>query len=125
MYIVDPLDLSQFRVQQGDQSLFAKPRRRRQYKVRCWFLKGPIPGDWLHRAAILPGRALHVALALWYLAGLEKRQNVRITARVLDRFGVSRYAGRRGLAALEYAGLVNVKRHKGRCPIVTLLGGRA
>ena len=120
-----PLDIDQFRVQQGDQLLFGKVKRQPRYKGRRWFLKGPIPGDWLHRAAILPGRALHVALALWYLAGLERRQHVKITWRVLDRFGVSPYAGRRGLAALECAGLVNVERHTGRCPVVTLLVSRA
>jgi hypothetical protein len=35
--------------------------------------------------------------------------------------GVERDAARRGLAALEKASLVQVERHVGRCPRVTLL----
>ena len=116
------LDIDQFRVQQGDQLLFGKVKRRpRQGKARRWFLKGPVPGEWLHRAAVLPGHALHVALAIWYLVGIENRREVRITRRVFDRLGVSPSAGRRGLDALERAGLVNVERHTGRCPTVTVL----
>ena len=67
------------------------------------------------------GRALHVALALWYLAGLENRNTVKPTWAVWRRFGVSPDASRRGLAALEAAGLVAVERHRGRCPLVTIL----
>ena len=37
------------------------PRHRQGEK----FLKGPIPWDWLTKAAQLPGHALHVALVLW------------------------------------------------------------
>ena len=74
----------------------------------------------MHQAAILPARALHVALAVWYLAGLEKDWQVKLTWSVLARFGLSAYTGRRGLAALELAGLVTVERRPGCCPVVTI-----
>ena len=32
------------------------------------YLGGPIPAGWLGRAAGLPGRALHLGIALWFAA---------------------------------------------------------
>lgn len=63
---------------------------------------------------------MHVALAVWHLSDLEKRDEVTLTWRVLDRFGVTPDAGARGLTVLEKAGLVSVQRHRGRCPVVTI-----
>ena len=83
-------------------------------------VKGPIPGEWVSRAAKLPGRVLHVGLALWFLAGMEKCRTVKPTWRIWRRFSVSPDTGRRGLAELERAGLVSVDRHPGRCPLVTI-----
>ena len=85
------------------------------------FLKGPIPLRWLMVAASQPGKALPVAIALWYLAGLKRSRTVALSISSLTDFGVGRLAGYRGLAALEQAGLVSVVRHAGRKPIVTLL----
>jgi len=118
---MQPFDLDQFRVKRNGELRPAESKRPPRHKAGEWFLKGPIPGEWLHRAAKLPGHALHVALALWYLAGLEKCRQVKPTWRVFARFGVSPDSGRRGLAALEGAGLVAVDRHPGRCPVVTIL----
>lgn len=115
-----PLDLERFRARPNGEFPPATRKRAPRHKAGEWFLKGPIPGEWLHRAAALPGRALHVALAVWYLAGMEKSRQVRLTWAVFARFGVTPDAGRRGLAALEGAGLVAVDRHPGRCPVVTI-----
>jgi len=93
-----------------------RPRRRQS----GWFVKGPIPGEWLSRAARLPGKALHVGLAVWYQFGLSKAWPVVLTGRVLERFGVRPDAGRRGLRQLEGDKLVSVNRHPGRCPRVTV-----
>ena len=96
----------------------ATPRCRRGER----FLKGPIPWPWLARAARQPGKALQVALALWLWAGITKCGVVALSLSRLDAdVGVSRDAGRRGLEALEAAGLVSVERHAGRKPVVTLL----
>ena len=85
------------------------------------FLEGPIPLIWFIKAAKLPGKALHVALALWYLAGLENSGEVYLSNRLINIFGVERHAGYRALKALEGAGLVSVQRHQGLSPRVTIL----
>jgi len=85
------------------------------------FLKGPIPLNWLGKAAKQSGKALHVGIALWFLSGLKRSQRVALSQSILSLFGVSRYSGYRGLTELEKAGLVSVVRHPGRNPIVTIL----
>jgi hypothetical protein len=84
------------------------------------FLRGPVPLAWLHRAADLPGKALAVGLALWFLRGVQKRRTVRLTRRTLRRLGVGRKPGYLGLKNLEGAGLVRVRRQKGKSPVVTI-----
>jgi hypothetical protein len=85
------------------------------------FLKGPVPLAWLSRAAGLPGKALAVALALWYAAGLTKGATVLLSRRLLRLFHVGRHAAGCALVNLERSGLVSVERGRGRCPRVTLL----
>ena len=87
------------------------------------FLKGPIPWPWLSQAGRLQGHALHVGIALWFLAGLKKVGTVTLSSSVLEDLGVSRFSGYRALQALESAGLISVDRHTGRNPLVTILNG--
>jgi len=89
------------------------------------FLKGPIPLSWLSVAANQAGKALHVGLACWFLAGIKRSRTIALSAPALASFGTDRYAGYRGLKALERAGLVSVVRHPGRLPVVTILDGPA
>src|SRR5688572_17728814 len=73
------------------------------------YLGGPIPLGWLSRAAALPGKALHVALALWFDASVRKPKSAVVQPRrvTLDRFGAGcRRTLYRSLKALERAGLV-------------------
>jgi DNA-binding transcriptional ArsR family regulator len=84
------------------------------------FLRGPIPWDWLERAATQSGKALEVGLSLRYLAGLTKRMTVRLCQSRVG-FGLSEQAARRGLRGLEVAGLVSVMRKPGSALIVTLV----
>ena len=86
------------------------------------FLRGPIPRNRLQVAMGLPGHALHVGLALWHQAFLcGGGAVVSHSATSMQKWGVSRYSARRGLAALERAGLVAVDRHTGRKAVVTIL----
>ncbi len=87
------------------------------------FLKGPIPWQWLTKAAQQPGRALHVGVALWFWSGIKKSGQVALSISRLSTLGVNRFAAYRGLAALERVGLVAVQRQKGRKPVVTILEG--
>jgi hypothetical protein len=85
------------------------------------FLKGPIPWSWITKAASLGGHALHVAVAIWFLAGIKKNGRIALSNSVLEDLRVSRFSGYRALHALESAGLISVGRHTGRNPVVTIL----
>ena len=85
------------------------------------FLQGPIPLPWLERAGKLPGKTLHVALTVWFRAGVARKRNVRLSYVDLAGLGCKPEAGRRALRALEAAGLVKVDRASGRSPEVTIL----
>jgi hypothetical protein len=98
--------------------------RSTRHRLRCPFLKGPIPLWWLQRAAIAgrQGAALKVAIALWFQFGLQRdRGVVKLRSALLRDLGVLRHAGYRGLAVLESAGLVAIARAPGRLPEVTLI----
>jgi hypothetical protein len=93
------------------------PRHRKGQK----FLRGPIPLSWLSAACRLGGKAVHVGLAIWFKAGLTRSREVPLSLSQGAEFGFDRFAGSRGLVALEQAGLVSVNRAPGRKPIVTIL----
>jgi hypothetical protein len=85
------------------------------------FLKGPIPLSWLTRAANLRGKAVHVALALWFQAGVERSATIKLNLSRLQAFGVERSAGSRALTMLAACRLVVVRQRPGCAPIVTIL----
>jgi len=102
----------------AEQPSHRPPRHRSGEK----FLKGPIPWNWLTKAAQQPGKALHVAFTLWFWAGIERRRDVFLSlSRAARELGTSRSAMSRGLKFLEHAALVSVQRQSGRKPKVTLL----
>ncbi|MEA3275513.1 MAG: hypothetical protein U9Q81_09555 [Pseudomonadota bacterium] len=84
--------------------------------------------DWLCAASQASGHGsgFKVAIALWYLSGLNRQsKTVKLRGSVLREMGIERHAGYRGLVALEKAGLVSVGRHSGQSPVVTLLSAGA
>jgi hypothetical protein len=88
------------------------------------FLRGPIPMNWLTAAsrASRKGCGFKVSIAIWYLSGLNRQaRTIKLAGSVLRDMGVKRHASYRGLAALEDAKLIEVIRHPGRSPIVTIL----
>lgn len=105
----------------GARPVVAPSKKPPRHKPGEKFVKGPIPLRWLATAASQPGKALHVAMALWFLVGLRRNRTVALSGALLSTFGVSRYAGYRGLKVLERAGLVSVIRCQGRLPTVELL----
>jgi hypothetical protein len=105
------------RLSAESQKRLREHRRSRQ----SHFVAGPLPIAWLAKAQGLGGSALAVGLACWFKARVEpSRGPVPICPDLLERFGVKRVTGYRGLLALEQAGLVSVVRHRGRCPRVSL-----
>jgi hypothetical protein len=80
--------------------------------------------SWVERAAPLPGRAWHLACALWFeaLCSKAKHPTVQPTRRTLQRFGLAaRPTLYRAVATLERAGLIRVEGRHGRRPLVTIL----
>jgi len=78
-----------------------------------WYVKGPIPGAWISKAAHLPGdHTLHAALAIQYVKGLgkvtpkEKCNRIVIKRFHFDRFGVKKDSTRRALERLQEAELI-------------------
>jgi hypothetical protein len=85
------------------------------------FLKGPVPLGWLSAAASLPGKALHLGVALWWLQGMSKTPHIKVTKKALHFFALSRDATRDGLLRLENKGLIRVQRSPGQRPRIWLI----
>ena len=77
--------------------------------------------DWLSAAARLPGKSLHVAIAIWFTASLNKSATVPLSNLAGLPFGLDRNAKYRALKWLEDESLVSIERKLGRSPVVTLL----
>ena len=78
---------------------------------------------WLQAAALLPGRTLHTALALWIAACDTRNPTVLFNPKTALRFGVSREAAQDAISRLLAFGLVKLEgdRRRGRHVSVTLL----
>jgi hypothetical protein len=113
-------DVDQLRLRDRQTTPVRPSRRPPRHKTGERFLKGPIPWRWIERAMALPGKALHVALLLWHEAGCRNQRTVRLRLRAGLPAGMNAWSARRGLRALEAAGLVTVSRHPGKALDVTL-----
>ena len=85
------------------------------------FLRGPLPMEWLGKAAALPGKTLHVAIALWWLHGMARGMPFKLTRQALKYVHVERDAVGAGLVRLEGAGLIRVERRLGQRPIISIV----
>ena len=81
--------------------------------------------DWLCAAGKASGKALHLGVALLWLAAVRGGPRVQLTRRGMRRFNLSRDACYDSLKRLEAAGLVKVWRLPGRSPMITLMEPRA
>ena len=113
-----PLNLDDMRINAAQP--VDKDAVRVRHEIAEPFLRGPIPLAWLEKAAHLGGKALHVGVSLWFLAGVTKSATVRFNQNKQERFGVKRDAARRAIRLLEGAGLVSVTKGEGRCSLVSL-----
>ena len=88
--------------------------------LKEWFIKGPIPGPWIAKAASLPGHSLHVALAIRYLHGCTGKSIVTLTRKEFDKIFVKKNSTHRALDFLSQAGLILYRRegHKVRVKIL-------
>jgi DNA-binding MarR family transcriptional regulator len=70
----------------------------------------------------LPGKALHVGLAIWRWSGIKKSRKVQVSlSAIAVEFNVGRATATRGLTSLVKAGLVAVEHRPGRRAIVTIV----
>ena len=81
----------------------------------------PARYDWLSAAARLRGKALHLAVALLWLAMLRQVPGVSLTRRTLRTWSISRDARYDALPKLATAGLVKVLQLPGRAAHVILV----
>jgi len=92
-----------------------------RHKNGEYFLRGPIPWNWIIAASNLKGKALNAGISLWHLAGMKNTAEVKLSGKLLRKMGIQRTTGYNALSELEKAQLVSVIRRRGRCPIVTIL----
>lgn len=85
------------------------------------FIRGPIPLDWFKSASTCGDRAEAVAVLLWYAAGYQRRNPVKITPAILAELRVHPKTARRVLQKMADFGLVLVEFHRGRAPLVTIV----
>lgn len=85
------------------------------------FLRGPVPMDWLSKAAELPGKTLNVALAIWWLQGMTQSESFKLTRKSLSLFNIKRDAASISLKRLEGAGLIRVQRNVGQRPTISII----
>ena len=98
-----------------------KPRsQRKPRRVFAGDFVPALPLEWANKAGCLPGKALHVALAIWRQAVLKKSMTTSLPNGPLAGYGVKERAKRAALLALEGAGLIQVEWKPGRNPIVTI-----
>lgn len=77
--------------------------------------------DWLARAANLPGKTLHVACAIWFVASLHRTPTIRLAPYSLRKFGVSRDCCYDSLRRLADAEQIALSARRGRLPRLTLV----
>lgn len=88
------------------------------------YLRGPIPWAWIHQAMAAGSAALPVTLALWHLRAMKGSTVFTASLRSLCRWsGQSAHTARRGLQALEAAGLIARTHIAGSNTRITLRAG--
>jgi hypothetical protein len=90
-------------------------------KKRDHFLKGPVPMPWLISAANIPGKALHIGIALWFWSGIKKTKTFILPKNAIKDLGVSRQTCYAQLKVMEKAGLLSIEARKGKKSKITLL----
>jgi hypothetical protein len=117
------MDLNAYRAECLAELPPAPTRKTKRPRTDQPFLRGPVPLGWLATAHAAGGSALAVGVALWFQRGVRGDPGpVKVTSAVRRRLELTQDQSRRGLAALESAGLARVvKGGRGRCTVVEIL----
>jgi len=86
-----------------------------------FFIKGPIYLDWVSAVAKLPGKCLHVALAIQWLSGMSSGEPIKLTRKALKILNVSNDTTGDCLKRMEQAGLIHMTRCKGQRPTIRVI----
>jgi len=82
-----------------------------------------VPLPWGYRVFAIAGRGAPIVLHALHIQKIEGRDDVKITAKLLKQWGISRGTRNNTLNRLEAAGLATV-RHRGKkfqgCPLLTM-----
>jgi hypothetical protein len=100
-------------------------RTSRRVKLQGEFF-GPVPAWWLIRSLRAGIRksygAVFMGALLWRQYWLEhQKQPLKLTGRVLEKFGLGRRFANHALDALAKAGLIRVQKFNYRSPLITLV----
>jgi hypothetical protein len=82
-----------------------KTRKPQRYEPGMSFIAA-MPCNWIAEAAKFNGHALHVALTIRYVYGMNPGKEVVLTRFHFDKFSTSRGEAQRGVEALQKAGLI-------------------
>jgi hypothetical protein len=117
------MDLKAYRAECQAELPPTPSRKTKKLRTSLPFLRGPVPLGWLAAAHAAGGSALAVGVALWFQRGVRGDVSpVKVTSAVRRRLELSQDQSRRGLAALESAGLARVvKGGRGRCAVVEIV----
>ncbi len=84
------------------------------------FICGPIPLEWMKLASKCGNRSEAVAVLLWYAAGFQRSNPVKLSKTILAELAVHPKTAKRVLQRMAEYGLVDVEFHRGRSPSVTI-----
>jgi hypothetical protein len=126
-FAATPEDIAKF---QSQKAVSGKTRKSRRIVPRLdiprhsagdQFVKGPIPMNWLRAADKCGYQAMAVAVALWFAAGLQNRNPVKLTPKMLTGLSVKTRTVREILDRMQDVGIIKAEFHRGRSPLVTIL----
>ena len=86
------------------------------------FIKGPLPLDWFRAANTCGRRSLAVAAMIWFAAGLQKSNPIKLSRAILAELSIPPRTAKEVLERMQAIGIVSVEFHRGRSPLVTILG---
>ena len=120
---LNPFDPSNFRLGEKptNSTREAQVPFRRMLVPGAPFIAGPVDMTWMSQARKLGVTALWVGLMLWFLRGLRRSDNIKVSNKMLRKWGVEPDAKTRALRKLEKAQLITVERRGRRSPRVTIL----
>lgn len=118
---MEVIDLNEFQYKGSWEKKPSKTCAKPSQKGHSKRFLASIPFEWVSRAATLPGRTLHAALALRHLSALQKTATVKMQRKIREELGLSSETYNEALIKLEIAGLVKVKRVNGQAHTVTII----